>query len=122
MVYNGGMTYVLLKYLLSAALIVAVSEVAKRSAVFGGLIASLPMVSILALIWVYLETKNTQTVSALSYSILWFVLPSLVLFVVLPLLLKRGMSFYAALALASLCTVIAYTGFTFLLQKGSSGG
>lgn len=74
------MTQYVVKVLITAALIVAVSEVSKRSTFLGGLLASLPLVSFLALLWLYLDTKDTAKVAALSTSIFWMVLPSLVFF------------------------------------------
>ena len=84
------MTYTILKFAISAALIVAISEISRRSSFLGGLFASLPMVSLLAMIWLYRDTRDTQKVAALSTSIFWLVLPSLALFLALPALLKRG--------------------------------
>jgi hypothetical protein len=106
-----------IKYLLSALVIVVVSEVAKRSGWLGGLIASLPLVSILSFIWVYLDTKNTKTIIDLSYGVFWFIIPSLVLFIVLPILLKRQIPFFGALAIASGVTMVTYIGFAFIFQK-----
>lgn len=91
------MTYYLIKLVISAALIVAISEVAKRSTLFGGLIAPIPIVSTLAMIWLYVDTADTDRVAQLSTSIFWLVLPSLVLFPLLPVLLQRGIQFYLAL-------------------------
>src|SRR5690349_12545977 len=91
------MAYYALKVLISAALIVAVSEISKRSSFIGGLVASLPLVSILAFIWLYVDTRSAEKISALSYSIFWLVLPSLVLFFALPWLLKKTENFYLSL-------------------------
>jgi hypothetical protein len=112
-----GIWFLSLKFVLSALIIVCVSELAKRTGWLGGLVASLPLVSILSLTWLYLETKDMKAVSDLSYSILWFILPSLVLFLILPVLLKRGLPFFGALAMASTITLVAYAGFFILLQK-----
>lgn len=113
------MMYYLLKLGLSALLITVVSEVAKRSSTLGGLIASLPLVSLLSFIWVYAETRDVKTVIDLSTSVFWFVLPSLVLFLVLPLLLKRDIAFYPALGLSCLATMAAYVAMIFVLGKAS---
>lgn len=94
--------YVTLKVLITAVTVVAVAEIAKRSTVFGALVASLPLTSILAIIWLYHDTGDTQRVVQLSYDIFWLVLPSLAFFVLLPLLLRAGFNFYLALSLASL--------------------
>ncbi len=94
------MTYYLVKVVLSAALVVVVSEIAKRSSFLGGLVASLPIVSLLAFVWLYIDTKSLDKVASLSASIFWLVLPSLSLFLTLPWLLKRTGSFYLSLGVS----------------------
>jgi len=111
------MTYTLLKFAISAALIVGVSEVAKRSSFFGGLLGSLPLVSLLAMIWLYRDTRDAQKVAALSTSIFWLVLPSLTLFLALPALLKRGVNFYPALAVSAVVMLACYGAMVFALGK-----
>ncbi len=111
------MTYTILKFALSAALLVAVSEIGKRSSFLGGLLASLPLVSLLAMIWLYQDTRDVQIVAALSTSIFWLVLPSLVLFLTLPLLLKRGVNFYPALAVSVAAMLACYGATVFALGK-----
>ena len=99
----------LLKILLSALLIYGVSELAKRSSVLGALTASLPLISILAMIWLWHDTHDAVRVARLSYGIFWLVLPSLVLFVLLPpLLLRWNLAFPVALAIACAATVVCY--------------
>jgi hypothetical protein len=83
------MVYTILKVVISAVIIVAISEIGRRSSLLGGLLASLPLTSLLAFIWLYVDTRDVQQVAALSNSIFWLVLPSLTFFVVFPLLLKR---------------------------------
>src|SRR5512141_815134 len=100
------MGYYITKIAVSAALIVLISEIAKRSALIGAIVASVPLVSVLAMIWLYTDTRDAAQVADLSRSIVWLVLPSLVLFVVLPMLLDRKIGFYASLA-ASLGAMIA---------------
>lgn len=97
-----------LKILLSAVVLVAVSELAKRSSLLGAALASLPLTSLLAFVWLYLDTGDTQQVVALSHGIFWLVLPSLVLFLALPLLLRAGLGFWPSLGGACLTTVAAY--------------
>ena len=109
------MLYVI-KLLISAAIIVAVTEVAKVNATLGGLIKSLPLVSLIALIWVYAETRDTQTIVQLSTSTFWFVLPTLPMFLVLPALLKRGLAFWPSLLAAVVVMLLCY-GFTMLLLR-----
>ena len=109
------MSYTILKFALSAGLIVGVSEIAKRSSFLGGLLGSLPLVSLLAFVWLYQDTRDTAKVAALSTSIFWLVLPSLLLFLVLPALLKRGVSFYPALTMAFVVMLAGYAGMVFVL-------
>jgi hypothetical protein len=109
--------YLILKFALSAAVIVAVSEIAKRSSPMAALIASLPLTSVLAMIWLYAETGDSARVAQLSSGIFWLVLPSLALFLVLPVLLRAGMGFYLSLTLAGLVTISAYGLMTLLLRQ-----
>jgi hypothetical protein len=109
--------YAAIKVLLTAVLVVAISEVAKRSSTLGGIIASLPLTSLLAFIWLYGETGDTSKIANLSTSIFWYVLPSLVLFVVLPLLLSRGVGFWPSLLIASAATFVAYLLMTAVLAR-----
>ena len=109
--------YLAFKVLISALVIVAVSEIAKRSTLFGALVASLPLTSILALVWLYQDTKDTTRVATLSSEILWLVVPSLLLFVLLPILLKRGVNFYPALGIAAACTAVAYLTAAMVVQR-----
>lgn len=102
------MTYYFIKIALTTALIIAISEIAKRSSFAGALLASIPLVSVLAMFWLYLDTKDITKVSALSMSVFWFVLPSLILFLTLPLLLKYGFNFYLSISLSIGFTALCY--------------
>ena len=102
------MLYLVIKTLLSAVIIVAISELGRRSSLLGALLASLPLTSLLAFLWLYRDTHDTAKIAALSTSIFWLVLPSLVLFLALPALLRRGVHFPAALALATVAMLAAY--------------
>lgn len=102
------MAYYLLKTLLTAGLIVAIAEIAKRSSLLAALLASLPIISILALAWLYLDTRSVEKVVAFSITVAWLVLPSLALFVSLPLLLKWGLHFALSLALSMALTAGCY--------------
>ena len=85
-----------------------ISELSKRSSLLGALLASIPLVSVLAMIWLYADTKDAAQVASLSRSIFWLVLPSLTLFVLLPPLLQRGYSFYLSLAASIGATAVVY--------------
>ena len=98
----------LLKVVVSVIVIVAVSELSKRETWWAALIASLPVVSVLSLIWLYADTGDTAKVSALAWSIFWLVLPSLALFIILPLLLQAGWGFWPSLFAACVATAALY--------------
>ncbi len=102
------MTYTALKVLITALLVVAISEISKRSTAVGAVLASLPLTSLLAFIWLYGETADTAKVASLARSIFWYVLPSLVLFIALPILLDRSVGFWPSLAVSCALTFLAY--------------
>lgn len=102
------MTYYLVKLFLSAGIIVVVSEIAKHSAGLGALIKSLPLISILAMIWLYVDTQDTGKISQLSIATFWLVLPTLPMFLVLPALLKNGLGFYPSLAISVAVMAVCY--------------
>jgi len=103
-----------MKLIISSGIIVIVSEIAKKNTFVGGLIASIPLVSLLSIFWLYIETKNIENIKNLSNSILWMVIPSLALFISLPLLLKSGLNFYLSISLSIIITISCY-GLTILL-------
>ncbi len=102
------MAYYLVKIVITTILIVAISEIAKRSTLIGAILASIPLVSVLAMTWLYVDTKDVEKVSALSISVFWLVLPSLALFVTLPLLLKSGFNFYLSISISIVVTAGCY--------------
>lgn len=97
-----------IKVVITAVVVVAVAELAKRGTLIAALLASLPLTSLLAFIWLYVETHDTQRVAALSHGILWLVLPSLLLFLALPLLLKAGWNFWPSLLASCAVTALGY--------------
>ena len=105
------------KVAITAVVIVAVSEIAKRSSFWAAALASLPLTSLLAFVWLYIETGDIARVAALSHGIFWLVLPSLVMFLVLPLLLRAGWSFWPSLASSAVATAVAYVAMVSLLSK-----
>ena len=94
------MAYYLIKIAITTALIVAISEIAKRSSLVGAVLASIPLISVLAMFWLYIDTKDVAKVSALASGVFWLVLPSLALFITLPLLLKQGLNFYVSISVS----------------------
>ncbi len=114
-----NLTYLFFKFGLSAAALVAVSEIAKRSSVWAALVASLPLTSLLAFVWLYIDTKDTQKIAALSGDIFWLVIPSLALFPTLAGLLRSGMSFWLAMASACAVTLLAYAATLYFLPSST---
>ncbi|HEX2927928.1 MAG: DUF3147 family protein [Ignavibacteria bacterium] len=110
------MIYYIVKVLISAAIIVFVSEVSKRSTLIGSIFASMPLVSILAFIWLYYETKSKEQVSELSTGIFWLVIPSLSMFILLPYLLRK-MDFIFALIISIVVMVLFYFLMIYILEK-----
>lgn len=102
------MGYFVIKVALSAILIVLISELAKRSTFFGGLLASLPIISLLAIVWLYFDTRELDKIAALSWSIFYLVLPSLAFFLILPWAIHRQLDFWPSLGIAVLGTILAY--------------
>ncbi len=111
------MLYYAIKVLVSALLIVAITEIAKRSTGFAALVASLPITSLLAFIWLHMEKSPSTQIAELSSQIFWLVLPSLLLFLLLPLLLKHGLGFWISLALSVAATAICYIALLPLLNR-----
>jgi hypothetical protein len=111
------MLYYALKVIISALLIVAISEIAKRSTGFAALVASLPLTSLLAFVWLHMEASPPERIAELSSQIFWLVLPSLLLFLLLPLLLKHGLSFWVSLGLSMAATAGCYLALLPLLRR-----
>jgi len=112
----------LIKTLISAVLIAGISEVAKRSTFLGGLLASLPLTTFLALIWLYVDTRDVNKVAGLSMSVFWLVLPSLVLFPCLAVLLTEARWPFAGAIAASTAVMFVVYGLmiVFLRRVGVS--
>jgi hypothetical protein len=97
--------------------IALVATIAKRYPGWGGLLAALPLTSILALSLLYVDTRETEPVAALATSILWFILPSLPLFIALPAMLRGGMTFWPALAICIVVTLALYAATFWALPR-----
>ncbi|MBT5954879.1 DUF3147 family protein [bacterium] len=107
---------IFIKIILTSLIVVSISEIAKRVSWFAAILASLPLTSIMAMIWLYIETGSSQKVVELSNDIFWAVLPSLLFFIVFPLLIKRGFHFSLALLFSILIMFIGYTGYMLSLN------
>jgi F0F1-type ATP synthase assembly protein I len=105
------------KVAVSALLIVLISEVSKKFPTLGGLIASLPLLSVLGMVWLYADTRDSELLATQSLGTFWFVLPSLPMFLLMPWLLRKGLSFALALSLGCLLTIGLYTLMVLLLKR-----
>ena len=102
------MLYLLIKAAISGAIVAAVSEIARRSPGWGGLVASLPLTSLLAMVWLWRDLHDSERVAELSVSAIWFFIPSVPLFIALPWLLRSGVGFWAAMAIVIAMTLALY--------------
>lgn len=102
------MLYLFLKAALSGVIVAAASEVARRWPGWGALIVSLPLVSILAMLWLWRDTHDTERLAVHVQSTFWFVLPSLPMFLLIPAMLRSGHSFWVALAAGCVLTIALY--------------
>ncbi|HET9812761.1 MAG TPA: DUF3147 family protein [Sphingomicrobium sp.] len=102
------MLYLLVKAAVSGAIVAIVSEVAKRYPGFGALIASLPLVSVLGMMWLWHDKPDVPNMAAHVEATLWFVLPSLPMFLLIPAMLRHGVSFWVALAAGCALTIALY--------------
>lgn len=108
---------ILIKIIITALLVTGISEVGKRFSAAGAILASLPITSLLAIIWMYLDTKDTNAISQFSYSVFWIVIPSLTFFITLPLFIKSGINFWISIGLTCLMTTIFYFLFIYIIRK-----
>jgi len=99
-----------LRSIISALIIVAALEAARQSPRLGGLILSLPLISLITFCWVWKDTGDSERIAQLAMSIFWFFLPTLPMFLILPALLRAGVSFWLALSLALAVTLSLYVG------------
>lgn len=108
------MLYLFIKAAVSGVLIAAASEIAKRYPGFGALVASLPLVSVLGMIWLWRDRPDAANMAAHAGATFWYVLPSLPMFLLIPALLQRGAPFWLALACGCALTVLLYLAMTAL--------
>ncbi|HOZ34820.1 MAG TPA: DUF3147 family protein [Tabrizicola sp.] len=97
-----------LKAILSGLLIAAISEIARRSPGVAALVASLPLVSIIAMIWLWRDTRDAARIAAHAEATFWYVLPSLPMFLVVPWLIRSGTGFWLSLGLGCGLTIVLY--------------
>ncbi len=109
------MQYLIMKYLITAGVVVVVSEFAKRSDKLGGLVASLPLVTVLTLIWLYVENQPSSKIANHAYYTFWYVLPTLPMFLLFPYLLPK-IGFVFTLISCVLFTMLAFFAFAWLIK------
>jgi hypothetical protein len=110
------MTWVISKYFLTAIVVVVVSEVAKRSDKFGGLIAALPLITVLTLIWLNVESQSTEKIANHARYTFWYVLPTLPMLLAFPLLLPR-FGFWPALLIYIVATAGCFALFALCVRR-----
>lgn len=111
------MLYLLIKAAISGVIVALVSEIARRFPGWGGLLASLPLVSLLAMLWLWRDTHDPERIAALSIGAFWFILPSLPLFYVLPWLLRSGVGFWVSMAIVIAGTLPLYAAMFWAAPK-----
>ena len=110
------MHYLTVKAALSGVIIAIVSEVTRRSPALGALIVSLPLVSILGILWLWHDTSDAERVATHTQSTFWYVLPTLPMFLVMPALLRHGNGFWTTLSVCCAPTAVLYLGMIWLLE------
>ena len=110
------MIYYSIKILITALIIVLATEVSKRDTFLGGLIVSIPVVSYLTFIWLYIDTGNTERIADLSMNVFWLVIPSLSLFVIFAWLLRAQMGFLVSLSISTAVMFVLYFMMSYWLK------
>jgi len=111
------LTYYILKLIITALLIVIISEVAKKSSLLGAILAAIPLVSILAMTWMYIDTNSSEKAVEFSNTIIWLIAPTMTLFLAFPILIKQGFNFYISLGISIFLTVLAYYTVILILNR-----
>jgi uncharacterized membrane protein (GlpM family) len=110
------MAWIVTKYLITAGLVVLISELAKRSDKLGALIAALPLVTVLTLFWLYFENQSPEKIANHAYYTFWYVIPTLPMFLVFPWLLAK-FGFWDAMGLSVLLTCVCFVGFAYFARS-----
>ncbi len=111
------MLYIVIKTILTAVIIVGVSELGKRHTAFAAMLAALPLTSLLAMVWLYTDTKDAGRIADLSVAIFWLVLPTLLFFLILPWLLRHNFNFWLSMAVSAVVMVVFYLAYAALGRK-----
>jgi len=111
------MLYFIVKAALSGLIIATVSEIARRSPGIGALVASLPLISILGMMWLWRDTADPVRLADHAQATFWYVLPSLPMFLVIPAMLRNGVGFWAALIAGCVLTIALYLAMAFMAPR-----
>jgi hypothetical protein len=114
---KAAMLYLVIKAALSGLIVAAVSEIARRNPGAGGLLASLPLVSVLGMIWLWRDTSDPVRMAAHAEATFWYVLPSLPMFLLIPVMLRSGWGFWPSLLAGCLLTMALYAAMIALGPK-----
>ncbi|MGV8147267.1 MAG: DUF3147 family protein [Alkaliphilus sp.] len=106
-----------IKVIVTAIIVAIVSYVSRKFPTIGAIVVSLPLTSMLAIMWLYRDTNDIAKVIELSQAIIWIVVPSIVFFIALVLLLKNDVKFYLAMFLSSVIMILGYNAYIFILRK-----
>ena len=110
------MSWIIIKYLLTASVVVLVSEFAKRSDKLGGLVAALPMITFLTLIWLYVENQSTEKIANHAWYTFWYVVPTLPMFLAFPFLLPR-IGFWPTMGTSVVITLVCFVLFALVVKR-----
>lgn len=108
--------WILTKYFITAAVVVLVSELAKRSDKLGGLVAALPLITFLTLIWLYLEQQPQEKIANHAWYTFWYVVPTLPMFLAFPVLLPK-IGFWPTMLASAVITVVCFGLFTLVVRR-----
>jgi len=99
---------IIVKYAVTALVVVAISEIAKAYEKLGAFLGALPVVTIMILFWLFIETKDTEKIAQYSTLTFWYVIPTLPSFLIIPMLLKKGFNFWASIGIAAAATFVFF--------------
>ena len=115
------MSLLITKYAVTALVIVLVSEIAKRSDRAGALIASLPLVTVMVMIWLHLEKQPTPKIANHAYYTFWYVLPTMPMFLLMPWMMNRGVGFWPSLLAGCGLTLVCFAAAAIVLKRFGIG-
>jgi hypothetical protein len=110
------MQWLITKYLISAGVVVVISEVAKRSGKLGGLMAALPLITLLSMVWMYIEQAPEAKIAEQASFTFWYVIPTLPMFLVFPFLLAR-FGFWSSMGIGAALTIACFIVLSILLRQ-----